>query len=169
MVSLVPRGSVQISARPRVLAGALSLAVLVGGVAACGGDDDGADADGSETTERTQETSSTTAAPSSTTASTRPPAADGTDLGACHDGTCEVQVTVSALPLDIPLDGALGVDVLTLSSITPDGIVTDGVGYGGGVQLHIEVPVGSPGNLNALSVTLVAVDGDAAIVRLAPS
>jgi hypothetical protein len=139
--------------------------MLVGVVAACSGGDDGAEAitDGrGETT-----TTSTTAAPTTTT-STLPPAADGTDLGACGDGACEVEVAISALPLDIPLDGAAGIDTLTLSSITPDVIVADAVGGGGSTHLHLEMPVGHPGYLNNIGVTLVAAEGDTAIVRLAP-
>lgn len=134
------------------------LVMLVAGVGACGsgGDDE---SDGSEPETTTEE-------PAESTPSSLPAAADGTDLAACSDGGCEVEVAVDALPLDIPLDGSLGVDTLTVNAIT-DSIDVDSVGWG--AQQHAEVPVGNAAQLNNVVVTLVAVEGNAALVRLAPA
>lgn len=166
----VPKRSGPCPARPRALSCALSLLVVASVAAACG-DDDGSEATSEDPATSTSTTSTTEATTTTTapTTTTQPPAADGTDLAACRDGTCEVQVALGTLPLDIPLDGALGVDTLTLSAITPDAITADGVAGGGSLQMHVEVPVGNPGYLNSLGVTLVTVEGDTAVVRLAPS
>lgn len=90
--------------------------MLVGIVAACGGNgsDESASADATDTT---AETTTSTAAASTT--STLPPAADGTDLAACADGNCEVAVSA---PVDIPLTGhATGITTMSVVELTPDG------------------------------------------------
>jgi hypothetical protein len=90
--------------------------MLVGIVAACGGD--GSDESGSAvTTETTAETTTSTTAASTT--STLPTAADGTDLAACADGNCEVEVSG---PVDISLTGhASGITTLSVIELVSDG------------------------------------------------
>jgi hypothetical protein len=125
-VSVVPREPLQSSTRPRTRLCASSLIVLVGLVTACGGD--GSDGSGAEAaTETTAETTSTTA---ESTTTTRPRAADGTDLAACADGNCEVEVSA---PVDIPLTGqAGGITMLSVTEVTPDDFSFTTVSNGGG-------------------------------------
>jgi hypothetical protein len=143
--------------------------MLVGMAAACGGDgsDEATTGGTAESATTTSTRPSTTTAPPTTT-TTVPPAADGTDLAACADGTCEVQVAAGGPPIEISMDGSLGVDTLTLASITPEGLAADGVAGGGSVQLHVEVSPGATSYMNQVGVTLVSVVGDTAVVRLAP-
>lgn len=90
--------------------------MLAGVVAACGGN--GSDeSDSATTTEPTAETTTSTTAASTT--STLPPAADGTDVAACADGNCEVEVSG---PVDIPLTGhATGITTLSIVELTSEG------------------------------------------------
>lgn len=75
----------------------------------------------SQTTAPAPTRTSSTPPPSLTVPSTSkpvlPPAADGADVTACFDGTCEI--TVSG-PLAIPLDGKVGLAKLDVTSVTED-------------------------------------------------
>ncbi|MGP4015799.1 hypothetical protein [Saccharopolyspora sp. 5N708] len=70
-----------------------------------------------------------TIAPSTTTSTTTAPppvtAADGTNYGACADGTCEISLSQ---PIDIQLSGGS----LSVTSVNPDGIDIDLSLDGGG-------------------------------------
>lgn len=91
-----------------------------------------------------------------------PAAADGTDLRACRDGRCEVQVS----PHDrIPAPSGMGIDTITVTAITADGITLTGTGPG----TVVSVGWGGPGEtsyLNDLAITLVAVADGRAVLRI---
>lgn len=53
--------------------------------------------------------------PAPTTAAP-PTAADGSNIGACFDGTCEISVS---RPVTIPLDGRSGFDAVAIETIAP--------------------------------------------------
>jgi hypothetical protein len=59
-----------------------------------------------------------------------PQAKDGTDIAACFDGTCEVELRA---PVTIPFDPATGMSSLTLNRVDPDkGAQLTGTTSGGG-------------------------------------
>jgi hypothetical protein len=111
-----------------------------------------------------------------------PAAADGTDLAACADGRCEVQVGASAkIPVPRRLD-VTGVRVRSIDSDTVTivgrllgnrqsgfctGVSCSSSGSGDGFQL--ELGADSTGSENGLSITAVAIDGGRAVLRLAPA
>ncbi|TDD33560.1 hypothetical protein E1287_19180 [Actinomadura sp. KC06] len=106
-------------ARPRAgfrlhaAAGLAAAAAL--GLAGCGGDDDGAaSASGSPTAKKTAPTTPPAPPPSPA------PPADGTNLRACKDGTCEVKVTRR---VTIPMDEEkLEVSTIRVTSLEGDAI-----------------------------------------------
>jgi hypothetical protein len=110
-------------ARPRrvwlagVLAGLAALAM-----AGCGSDS-GDDQEASGERANAANTSTTAEPTSSTTSSTattiaRPRAADGTNIAACADGNCEVELSG---PVDIPLTGqGGGITLLSVTEVTAD-------------------------------------------------
>lgn len=102
------------------------MAIGVGLVlAACGSTDD-AEEPGPSSSSSTSTDASTTSTEAPTTSTTTvaqlPAAADGTDVAACSDGTCEV--LVEAFPVEVPLDGFAGLPSLTLRSAGPDGLAS---------------------------------------------
>jgi hypothetical protein len=141
-------------------------------LSSCGGDDgDGAASESSSTTSMsesstTTEDSTTTSATSSTTttAPVPPEPADGHDVSACADASCDVEVT---LPIDLPLDPTLNVGTVTLSAadaqylgiqvVTPDG-TTATIGTG----------VGGSATLGPVHLRVVALEGQTARLILAP-
>ncbi|QWF83478.1 hypothetical protein [Amycolatopsis sp. CA-230715] len=103
------------------------------------------------------------AASSSPAKSTGPAAADGTDFAACADGVCEVLVA----PGDkIKITAKLGLDTVTVDSVSPETVKFSGDGPG--IHLGIGEPPGPGSTMNKLRVTVVSVDGGKAVVRLAP-
>ncbi|MFD7658355.1 hypothetical protein ACFV4N_30645 [Actinosynnema sp. NPDC059797] len=114
-----------------------------------------------------------------TTATTTPvEAADGSDLAACADGVCEVLVTA---PAELPTPADSGVEALRVESVGADEAVLTGRHTGnrssgscsgrcdassrGGV-FTVTLGTGSTTWQNDQGITLVAVDGDRAVVRL---
>ncbi len=129
--------------------------------------------------------------PSKPAVSSSPPvpvAADGTNLGACTDGTCEVRVD---RPASIPLAGRFGVAQLRVEVIGPATVTFRMVDApGGGTSFACDHPscsmsvvgqsaaapamaTGSAGlgarlTMNRIRVELAAVSDGYAILRLAP-
>jgi hypothetical protein len=116
-----------------------------------------------KTTTSTSPTTTTMATTTTTTAPAPPaaplPAADGTDLAACADGTCEVSVRTG--------------DIVT----TPVGPLTTvvGEGYAGvepdpasGMSGTLAGPTGWVGILNGQMFTVGAVQGDQAVLTFKP-
>lgn len=59
-----------------------------------------------------------------------PEAMDGTDLDACYDGSCEVEVRA---PVDIEFDPDTGIVSMTVEQITAEGLELSGTTESGGV------------------------------------
>ncbi|GLW07449.1 hypothetical protein Misp01_25790 [Microtetraspora sp. NBRC 13810] len=93
-----------------------------------------------------------------------PAASDGDDLRSCADGRCEVLVSAQD---EIDFSRPVGVEVMRVESIE-DGRVTV-VGTGPGIMLTLggQAP-GKTSIMNSVAVTVVAVDGDMAVLRLGP-
>jgi hypothetical protein len=121
-----------------------------------------------------------TLAPSTTTAvptTTEPPpaeptfpkAADGANLQACFDGTCEVDVRA---PVRINLDPATGVTQLSIPTIGPKGVHIDGSTTGGGtVTIDMYADPGAFAESvinNRLSVSTMATVDGRALLRIRP-
>jgi hypothetical protein len=58
-----------------------------------------------------------------------PEAMDGTDLDACYDGSCEVEVRA---PLEIEFDPDTGIASMTIEQITAEGLELSGTTESGG-------------------------------------
>ncbi|MGW8526381.1 MULTISPECIES: hypothetical protein [Nocardiopsidaceae] len=117
---------------------------------------------------------------------------DGTDLAACSDGDCEVEVTA---PAEVDLDPEFAIDTLTIDSITDGSLAFTMTSTAGevsfGCQNSDSAPcdsslqgtfgpggaatgqaTGGPGaqvGLNDLVLEVVDVSGDSAIMRIAPA
>ena len=89
------------------------------------------------------------------------------DLGAYADGTCEVYAAGGAFWLEIFFDSVVDVDALT-KAVIPDSIDAAGVAGEGSGRLLVEEPVGTLDNVSDVSITLVAVQGDADVIRRTP-
>ncbi|MPZ81569.1 MAG: hypothetical protein GEV28_14675 [Actinophytocola sp.] len=139
-------------------------------------------------TEPTTTTTTTTTATTTTTTTTAPPPpatppADGGNVNACTDGTCEVRVTA---PTVIPVDPAFGLSYVSLETITGDEVSMVAVIAGGSFTVGCDgdprcgtgivagdVPTatltGHPGavfTLNRVRLTMAAVADGAATLRL---
>lgn len=99
-----------------------------------------------------------------------PQAADGSDISACYDGTCEVEVRA---PLDIPLDPAItGVSVLTLQRVDEvNGATLTGRSSGGGtIEMVLFADPGGQSTAvfnNRFSVAALATVNGRAVLRIA--
>jgi hypothetical protein len=99
----------------------------------------------------------------SATAGALPVAADGTRLSACHKGKCEVLVS----PRDeISPPTRLGVETVTVKSITSHGVTYVGIGPGITLSLGGQQR-GMTSYMNNLAITTVAVRAGKAVVRFA--
>lgn len=100
--------------------------------------------------------------PTEPSVSVPPPtaAADGSDVAACFDGTCEVEVTESTT---IAFDEQFGISELVVESITADSVtITDPFGW-------MQTGVGGTGTINGISFEILAIDGQSAIFRFFPA
>ena len=98
-----------------------------------------------------------------------PPAADGSDVKACYDGTCEV---VLRAPVTIPFDPKTGLVKLTLTRVDGvDGAQLSGTAVGGGtvsVSVYADPGFESTATVNGFTITaLYTVDG-VAVLRMSP-
>ena len=102
-------------------------------------------------------------APPASTAPALPEPADGTDLKACADGRCEVEVragdTIAFAGDDVPLKSFTVVRVagnaLTHKAAGPPGYTFSG-----------SMSASDTSVVNGLEVKIVAVDGDRAVIRM---
>lgn len=98
-----------------------------------------------------------------------PQAKDGSDIAACYDGTCEVEVRA---PLDIPLDPAItGVSSLTLVRVDEvNGATLTGVSSGGGtIEMVLYADPGGQSAAvfnNRFSVAALATVNGRAVLRI---
>jgi len=98
-----------------------------------------------------------------------PQAKDGSDVAACYDGTCEVEVRA---PLDIPLDPAItGVSSLTLVRVDEvNGATLTGTSSGGGTieMVLFADPGGQSAAVfnNRFSVAALATVNGRAVLRI---
>jgi hypothetical protein len=95
-----------------------------------------------------------------------PTAADGDNLSACSDATCEVNVKVGTrIPIATGFDGFTALDVSSIDA--------DGVAYGAkSACCSLNAKKQQPGEttrLNNLDITTVTRTGPTAILRLKPS
>ena len=144
--------------RTVTLAGAAALALVI--LTACGPDRSPAGA--ASPTPRSASPSPTPSPPP--TGPTLPPAADGTNIHACYDGTCEVRVRA---PLKIPMAPGTGIASLRIDSVTAQGVSFTGVTTSG-TNLSLRVYAEGDGlavaTANELQVAaLDVVDGEAVI------
>ncbi|MFC4858782.1 hypothetical protein [Actinophytocola glycyrrhizae] len=98
-----------------------------------------------------------------------PPAADGSDVRACYDGTCEVELRA---PVTIPFDPGTGLAQLTLTRVDGvDGAQLSGTTVGGGtvsVSVYADPGFSSTATVNGFTITaLYTVDG-VAVLRMSP-
>jgi hypothetical protein len=106
----------------------------------------------------------TTASPSPARRSTFPHAADGSKIGACADGRCEVLVTH---PVRVPLHCRhCGVTFFAVVRIRPSGVYFHVVGSGGSGITVQQPPGADPSSINHLAWTVVAVKGHRAVIKL---
>jgi len=133
-------------------------------LSSCGGDDD--DASASSSTTSTSESTSSTEDSSTTTTTTAPvpvAPADGGDVGACVDGTCDVEVT---LPIDLSFDPALQVGAATLSAEDAEYLRIQIVGPG--TTASVSAPVGGSATMGLVRLQIVSLEGQTAHLTFAP-
>lgn len=111
-----------------------------------------------------------------------PPTEDGTDVAACTDGSCEVQLSQ---PSEIPLDPRFGVRILQVASIGPDRVALRSALEGGGevasascVQRAADATATAPASVTAecepggtltlptISVGVAVIRQNSAIIRI---
>lgn len=127
-----------------------------------------------------------TGSPASTTPAPFPTAADGSDVAACRDGNCEIVVSG---PVEIPLEREFGVDRLAITAIAADGVqcraetsraqtlewsVSTGQVYASddGEIYYVEfsqLQAGSTASANQISLRVVALDGERAVLDFSPA
>jgi hypothetical protein len=147
-----------------------ALALLA--LAACGssGDDDARgddDSGGATTAPTTATTAATTTTAAPTTTTTFPTAADGTDVQACYDGQCDVQVAAGTR---IALDPAVGVATAVVNAVTPQGVDMLVTGPSGSMMRFVAAPGAGPGSvMNDVQFQARGISGDQAVIVLAPA
>ncbi len=110
-----------------------------------------------------------------------PKAADGTDLAACSDGTCEVSAPAGA---KMTFPAKTRVEYFTVQSIDADTVVLAGRGIGSrqggsctgkkcessgsGKDYKVTLGPSSTATFNDLSITLRAITGGAAVLKIEP-
>ena len=92
-----------------------------------------------------------------------PEAADGTDVGACFDGRCEIAVSK---PLSIKVDSRFGVGDLRVTKVTDDTVVLQS--SGAGTFLSSSVGEGGTGGLNGLGFRVKSLEGGTAVLEFFP-
>lgn len=122
----------------------------------------------------TSASASAAAPPVSTTEPPRtdpdlPPAADGSDVSACFDGTCEV---VLRAPVTIPLDPATGIASLTLERVDgTTGAQLTGTTTGGGTisaELYADPGGYATTSFNGFTIAALATVDGVAVLRMSP-
>lgn len=96
-----------------------------------------------------------------------PTAADGSNIGACYDGECEISVSQ---PVKIPLDGRAGFDAVMVEAIEPNK-----------VRFRVDYPHGyswgstSPGGTvifrsgsGGETIRVMAINAGTAVIKMSP-
>lgn len=140
---------------------ALLVASIAIGVAGCAGQQErpaGADV------VTTEPSPTSTAVATTTVPPPLPAAADGTDVGACADGTCAVLVSA---PVEIPVPG----EPITVVSVRPAGVDLRTVGADGLTTTFTgqRPDQGGPSVLGTVAVAVVAISGAQAVLRIKPA
>jgi hypothetical protein len=157
----------------RVAAAAVVVGLAVG---ACVSSDDDSSSDDTgrardSSTTTAEDTTSTTEA--TATSITSPSPADGSDVAACIDGTCEV--LISSFPTNVALDPALGLtnglQGLDVQQLTSDGGVAIALlGPGGAVGgVFVLYADGATSSLNGLDMQILAINDGTATLRISPT
>jgi hypothetical protein len=135
-----------------------AIAAAVALLAACSSNDDNGTAP--------PKTAPTASAPSSTPPPPAPKAADGNNLKACADGTCEVYVkTGTRIPIK---SGFKGFTALVVTKVSAGGVDFGGKSSCCSVSATQQQP-GKTVRLNKLDITTVAITTPTAILRLHPA
>ncbi|MFE3261562.1 hypothetical protein ACFXPS_34985 [Nocardia sp. NPDC059091] len=90
-----------------------------------------------------------------------PTASNGTDLGACSNGNCEVRVDG---PTTIPVPGFSRINSVRIGQISPGSVTASTTVFG--LPVSGSTGVGGTIFLNGLTVKIVAVQGNSAVLRL---
>jgi hypothetical protein len=144
----------------------LALMAVLTGCGGSGGQDDGpgqgAGSSSVSTPSRTGGANTPTEPkqPSSPSPSPTSGPADGTDVGACFDGRCEIALSK---PTAIKVDSRFGVSDLRVTEITADSVVLQS--SGAGTFLSTSLGVGGTGIQNKLGFRLKSLDGGTAVLE----
>lgn len=147
----------------------LAVTAVLTGCGGSGGQDDGS-AEGAEpsstsTPSRASGAGTPTgtkqaASPSTSPSDTSGPA-DGSDVGACFDGRCEIALSK---PTAIKVDSRFGVSGLRVTRITPDSVVLQSSGTGG-TFLSTSLGEGGTGIQNKLGFRVKSLAGGTAVLE----
>jgi hypothetical protein len=99
-----------------------------------------------------------------------PPAKDGSDITACYDGECEVELRA---PVTIPMDPSTGIRQFTLERVDPvDGAYLTGTTADGNGTLSAQLYADPGGNatvvLNGFTIVALATVNGVAVLRMSP-
>lgn len=98
-----------------------------------------------------------------------PPAADGSDIGACFDGECEISVS---RPVKIPLDGRAGFDAVAVEAIRPNS-VSFRVDFGDGIVGRSWTSPGGTAAFNSgaggTRIAVVTINAGTAVIKMSPA
>jgi hypothetical protein len=143
---------------------ALSLAGVVG----CGWEASGSDGRNSDwlTAGASNSASAESSSPASTNSIDSPKSPDSvplragaSDVRACFDGTCEIAVSE---PTDIPVDSRFGIDLVSVTLVTPDTVSMRATGNGNSLQATSGT--GGICILNGLTIRVKSVDDGTAVL-----
>jgi hypothetical protein len=103
------------------------------------------------------------------TGPTLPPAADGRNISACYDGSCEVEVRA---PQKIPMSPKTGVATLTVTAVTSEGVQISGRLTNGNTTES--TVFADPGSLAAttdgtIEIAALGVVNGLAVIRISPA
>jgi len=110
---------------------------------------------------------------------------DGTNLTACQDADCEVEVRVGDV---LQVDATFGVDAITVTSVEQDEITLALQGSSGGLEVEgegisisgnctngrcvdegeLSLTISRPGRINEVQISLTGTDSDRAVLVLLP-
>ncbi|TMR02389.1 hypothetical protein ETD83_12635 [Actinomadura soli] len=175
--------------RRRAAAGLVAVTAALG-AAGCGGEENGAASASGSPSARTPAGSPAPAASTPPAAPAPPRAADGTNLRACKDGTCEVKVArrvtiamdedkleVSAIKVTSLKGGEVSFDVALPSSgafdLNCEGdprcqTMVAGPAFGSAGNAKITAHPGARIKANGVVITVVAAAGGTAVLRMEP-
>lgn len=141
----------------------LALMAVLTGCGASGGRDDGS----AEGAESSTSAPSRTSGPSAPAETRQPPsptptreAADGTDVGACFDGSCEIAVSK---PTRVKVDSRFRVPNLRVTKITADTVVVESSGPG--TFLRTSLAEGGTGIQNGIGFRLKSLESGTAVLE----